>query len=180
MDFIALCKEAHQIAVDHGWWEQDRSELEIMALIHSEVSEAVEECRKGRPSVYWFGWSAGMFDTPREQKIISGFKDGVKPEGELIELADVCIRIFDWIGNISVSRIEIERQKYNQSAPSAIVKPIEFYGALHRWLENIELGFIVGKIEQWCAARGWNLEEAITRKMEYNRTRPTRHGGKLH
>jgi hypothetical protein len=41
--------EVHQIAVDHGWWKDNRPDGEIVALIHSELSECLEACRTGYP-----------------------------------------------------------------------------------------------------------------------------------
>ena len=35
-------QEVHQNAVAHGWWETERDPAEIIALIHSEWSEALE------------------------------------------------------------------------------------------------------------------------------------------
>jgi len=59
------CKEIHQNAIDHGWWEEPREAPELLCLLHSEVSEALEAYR--------------MSDS-------DGFKE---------ELADVAIRLFD-------------------------------------------------------------------------------------
>ena len=42
-----FAKEVHENAVAHGWWETARSFPEVAALIHSEVSEALEEWRDG-------------------------------------------------------------------------------------------------------------------------------------
>lgn len=96
MTISDLIIDAHRTAREHGWWETDRNNYELMALIHSEISEAVEALRKGDN------------DHVRE------------------ELADVLIRIFDL-----------------------------------------------------CGSRGWDLEDAVLRKMAFNKTRPYRHGGKL-
>ena len=44
----AVARQVHAIAKDHGFWPEDgRNDLEIMALIHSEISEAVEALRMG-------------------------------------------------------------------------------------------------------------------------------------
>lgn len=45
-------KHCHSIAKDHGWHDTERSPLEIIALMHSELSEAVEEVRRNTPPVY--------------------------------------------------------------------------------------------------------------------------------
>ena len=41
-----LMDEIHQCAVDHGWWENERNDGEMIALIHSELSEILEALRK--------------------------------------------------------------------------------------------------------------------------------------
>ena len=94
-----LTKEIHDNAVSHGWWDEPRNLLEIAALCHSELSEAVEEYRAGRPMV----WEN---------------EDG-KPEGIATEMADCVIRILDWFGHEGLDADEIVRQKmaYNRGRP---------------------------------------------------------------
>jgi len=41
MTIEELCKRSHDIAVSKGWHEQERSFGEVVALFHSEVSEAL-------------------------------------------------------------------------------------------------------------------------------------------
>ncbi len=41
--------QVHQNAIDHGFWESDRSDAEGIALMHSELSEALESIRKSHP-----------------------------------------------------------------------------------------------------------------------------------
>lgn len=98
MTIIELCKKAYEMAVAKGWYEIPRSSLEFHALIHSEVSEATEEARKGSPPVY----------------LVNG-----KPEGELIELADVIIRIADYCGSREWDLNGAIREKlaYNSTRP---------------------------------------------------------------
>ena len=44
--------------------------------------------------------------------------------------------------------------------------------------ELIELADAIIRIADWCGFKGWDLEEALKVKMEYNKTRPYRHGNK--
>lgn len=99
-----LINEAHRTAVSKGWWDDgDRNLYEQVALMHSELSEAVEELRAdhGVTEVYFNEDKPG------------------KPEGFPIELADVLIRIFDTAGRYGIdlpAAIDM-KLKYNKSRP---------------------------------------------------------------
>ena len=41
-----LISQAHQVAKDKGFWEQERNKPEMLMLIVSEVAEALEALRK--------------------------------------------------------------------------------------------------------------------------------------
>ncbi len=96
-----LVAESHRTAVQHGWWDGARSAPEILCLIHSEISEALEEYRDGRD--------------PREIR----YSDEGKPEGFGIELADAVIRIADLCGyyGIDLSRLLQIKMEYNEGRP---------------------------------------------------------------
>lgn len=95
-----LQRIAHENAVAKGWHETRRSDGEMICLMHSELSEALEELRNGK--------------TPAEIY----FKDQ-KPEGVPIELADVVIRVFDFCGlhNIDLQAAIVTKMVYNQTRP---------------------------------------------------------------
>lgn len=93
-DFIKKC---HTTAKLKGWWDEERNDGELIALMHSELSEALEAMR-----------------------------NHLATDAIAEELADCCIRIFDY-----------------------------------------------------CGARDIDLEKALINKMEYNKTRPYRHGKKF-
>ena len=53
MNINEYAQEVHQNAVTHGWWATERDSAEIIALIHSEWSEALEEARAGSPMIWY-------------------------------------------------------------------------------------------------------------------------------
>lgn len=122
-----LMQVAHQTAIDKGWWENDQRSLgELIALMHSELSEALEEWRvhglEQSHFIYVTDPTLGYIPIHQGDHIT----DDAKPEGIAVEFADVLIRIFDT-----------------------------------------------------CAHYNIPLDHALMLKMNYNQTRPYRHGGKL-
>lgn len=51
MEIKTLVAKAHENAVKHGFWEPPLAFGTAIALIHSELSEALEEERNGNPDV---------------------------------------------------------------------------------------------------------------------------------
>lgn len=101
--FERLSQLNHRNAVSKGWWEKPRGHGELIALMHSELSEALEGLRHGNP--------------PSDH--IPDFSAAEE------EFADVIIRIMDFAG-----------------------------------------------------FAGYRVAEAILAKMEFNKTRAYKHGGK--
>jgi NTP pyrophosphatase (non-canonical NTP hydrolase) len=101
-----LRDEIHQTAVEHGWWDDERTFGDVIALCHSELSEALEEYRNGMPMVYFPCNNGGMCDSKT-----SNCKSK-KPEGIAIELADCMIRILDYCGHAGIDIEEAIRIKH--------------------------------------------------------------------
>jgi NTP pyrophosphatase (non-canonical NTP hydrolase) len=130
-----LISGCYSTALDKGWWEKYGDNVheakkkwvpEIIgskvALMHSELSEALEELRNRRD----YGMTPYFSKGDQIIEIVSaGLRENAKPEGLAAELADAVIRIFDLAG----------------------------------WL-------------------GLDLAKAIEWKMQYNKTRSHKHGGK--
>lgn len=95
-----FCLKAYQNSLDHGFYDKPPTFLERMALIHSEVSEAAEEHRKGMANDHVY------------------YENG-KPEGIPIELADALIRIADFCGrnNIDLEKAIETKHEYNVGRP---------------------------------------------------------------
>lgn len=97
-----LVTKAHEISKAKGWHDEgmERSVGEDIALMHSELSEALEDFRAGR--------------FPAEV-----YSEGEKPCGIPVELADVLIRIFDFCGKheIDLGSSVLDKMQYNATRP---------------------------------------------------------------
>ena len=182
MTIEELCKRSYDIAVSKGWHEQKRSLGEAIALMHSEVSEAVE-----------------CFRDPLHQPGDTWYSEGGKPEGMVYELADLLIRIADTSVDL---KIPVSEKMVNSKVSDFGVgfggvpeSLLELLSGIHKSLslayrssmlwyvpEGEEIAnFFADAMENTgylCRSNDWNLEKAVEEKMRYNETRARRHGGK--
>jgi NTP pyrophosphatase (non-canonical NTP hydrolase) len=95
--FEAMGYLVHQVAVSKGWWEEERNPGEMIALMHSELSEALEGLRKGNP--------------PDEH--LPEFKSVE------VELADCIIRIMDFAARwgLRVGDALVSKHAFNATRP---------------------------------------------------------------
>lgn len=118
MTISEIVERAHGNAVQHGFWDPAPEFGTALALVHSELSEALEEMRVGNkirpgnptPMIYYSG--GGYVAT-------APTKACTKPEGVAIELADAVIRIADLCGHMGIdleSAIAL-KMEYNEGRP---------------------------------------------------------------
>lgn len=123
-----LKRAVHETAIEHGWWDidgSDRNMGEMIALMHSELSEALESYRDSEPYLFFRANDVpGLVGEQRWEgpSTIKG-DDGVeylgKPEGLAAEFADVIIRILDTCERlgIPITRALITKHNYNLTRP---------------------------------------------------------------
>lgn len=116
-----LVKEIHENAVNHGFWEKEPTFGEVIALCHSELSEALEEYRDERPNIYGTCSISPEHCEHCEHSENCDLKhfNSCKPEGVAVELADCIIRIFDYCGakGIDIEAVIRAKHEYNKTRP---------------------------------------------------------------
>ena len=109
MTLNELAQEINDNARAHGFWDGSRNFGEQIALMHSELSEALEEHRNGKPAEYCDhehgpGWECDA---------------ACKPEGVAVELADCLMRILDTMHSLGVDIdwVVARKMAYNATRP---------------------------------------------------------------
>ena len=112
-----LSKQIYQNNKEKGFWDNERSFSEVVALTHCELSEAFEEYRNKEKlpnnGMYYYSNKNGeIFENNDEQ-------NSLKPEGMASEMIDVIIRVLDWCGkeNLDVDALIEEKLNYNKQRP---------------------------------------------------------------
>lgn len=128
---MAVQREIFETAEQSGWHEHDRELPEAIALMHSELSEALEAYRDGMAETsnqYRYKVDDIFIDPahddgeyayttlPRMENVEGDTVLG-KPEGVASELADVIIRILDYSEqkDIETVRVMLQKMEFNKT-----------------------------------------------------------------
>ncbi len=206
----ALCQRSRDISLEKGWLNPDGTDprplYTVIALFHTELSEAFEEIRNNKPlnEVYYevkFKESDGSTtkqivssaDIEAARKVEGKYGRGrdfldAKPCGFPIELADYAIRIAQYFGS-ALKGAELERFT-SDTVQVESDNAEKFIAYLHadcsRALSGPGvpttlahcMGTSLSKVFSFCEKNDIDIWAAIDEKEAYNRTRPVRHGGK--
>lgn len=182
-------QEIYEINQKNGWFDDERTWLDDIALLHSEVSEAFEAFR-----------SWGLDDRTRALCMHDHEEDSwdgsychpnhlCKPQGVGSELADILVRILDTVQRTN-GHITIEAVVEAASGSSWNFEGFTFGGdvaRLHCQIsrlmdvdkdELLSLGLVFGFLKAWNEWLGLDMYWELERKIAYNETRDYRHGNK--
>ena len=164
-----LTDQIDQYTVEKGWRETINSWGEYVALLHTEISEILENFRDRGLTAYTTATG--------------------KPDDIGSEVADCVIRLLDMC---SVHRIPV----YDMDMELGDVSPLpvspeftvnefgDWVALLHHYADRMWANPTFGpplflRIVMAFAVRwGIDVEREVDRKMAYNRTRPYQHGGR--
>ncbi len=187
-----MMAEVVAVNTEKGWYDQEVTLGEYVALLQSETGEALDAWRKH-----------GLEDAtdPDGDRTVSMRKVNLaKPEGVGSEMADVFIRFLDMTEAHNLAALNKSLRECMDSpladippwaggqpypgAPDVICTFGEHMGWINRcagdiWCQELTGGwYTFMAIITTCDTFNINLHAEYTRKIAYNRTRPYRHGGK--
>jgi NTP pyrophosphatase (non-canonical NTP hydrolase) len=112
-----LSKEIHENACNKGFWDKERNTGEMLMLVVSEASEAMEADRIGKYSD-WVDRLPPIMDNLPDEKFRKIFEQEVKGTFE-DEMADVVIRVMDimYSRGASLEWHIKQKMRYNKSRP---------------------------------------------------------------
>jgi hypothetical protein len=172
-----LRDEARNTAVEHGF--KDATPLEEIALMHTELSEAIEDIRRGMQLNEFEYAHKGKVDDIYEsgplREAVSGAVDRL--EKTLIELSDLTItgrhdlranekfgqagRDLAAIRALAETKRRLDNEMLNQAKPIGVPS---------------EMADVIIRVLDFCGKHDIDIERAVNEKMAYNKTRPFKHG----
>lgn len=197
MRFQSLMNEAHDTAVEKGFWEEERPDTDAISLMHSELSEALEYWRKGN----------------QPDGKLTDF------DGASVELADTIIRIWDTCAERGYWLVEALSGLLDKNGEGVIVSS-DWVNGFNQLADRLFNSDIIGKETSFATDLAFThadltdtmyasldessdeeigehyakvvlmimamsgkyklrVAEAIPLKMNYNKNRPYKHGKKF-
>ena len=191
MDYSSYIKEAFGIAKDHGFHDVELPVNHFIMLIVTEISEMVEADRKNKrcrlnnfdKAGVSFNMGSG-FVTKFENKVKDTLED---------EMADVVIRLCDFCGSLGVLpyrndvMVDMSDEFAKFWGDKSVCEQCFYLSSMVVDVERVSydaddsemrkrlgstLSFIFEMANYHCIDLLWHVD----RKMEYNESRPRRHG----
>ena len=183
-DLNPIAIKANEAAKSKGFYDETPNVGQLFMLIISELGEALEADRKGRTYDKSKGYALTL-----DSMTVLGFERLVKDTVE-DEIADAVIRILDFCGYygqvINLSRYAdmgefevVEGENIGSvllDVTTQICKSRAAFTSPYDWEFEAHLHAALLLLFNLASSRGFDLMWHIRMKMEYNATRPTKHG----
>lgn len=192
MEMNKLKERAYDIAVKHGWYDEEPSMIHQAMMVITELGEIINADREGR--------NADRLEFERALRTIPNlgfqriFDTYIKNTVE-DEFADAVIRILSMAGQ---QKVTLPEEPYSEEhlaegvtasnaacACSPLGRPLTLPEELFLLVSDLtsdnpdsSMGNILFTLLVIAKRRGIDIEWHIEQKMKYNELRPYKHGGK--
>lgn len=178
-DLPSLAKAIHEEAMTKGFWDKKRNLGEMLMLIVSELSEALEADRE---------------PPPNEESALFYYGENGKPEGVITELADAIIRCLDTLyaqlplpGTLQ----DLVEERYDFHTSVHVVYELNPYVISNNFGDNLLkvcdfvirakrdirwLADVIVFCDRLSATLGYDVWQIVEEKFKYNKTRKRMHG----
>lgn len=178
-----LIATAYKTACDHGFHDEEKSNVHWMMLVCTEVAEMVEADRKSRRVKLN---KDDLDNVLRFNDFVPTFEHFVKNTLE-DETADVCIRLFDFLGCRHIEpELFVDKKDYwnnyfaNMTVCEQCYEILQGVTLICNTSTPNEIAEIAGAMIRFCfdfaKHHGFDLEQHIVWKMKYNDFRDKMHG----
>lgn len=171
-DIRELCKEAHENAVRHGFWDEEHDIRHYLMLVITELAEAVQAYRKNRFADRGeYNEMVGVRGCSEDTAFLVCIKDTFEDE-----MADACIRLMDLAGQgYAVLTDDFVFEDLAETEITVTLFRAIFF--MQKMMNHI--GQLVMYLIRLSEAIGIDIEWHIRAKMAYNKSRPYLHGNKF-
>ena len=174
---------SYKIACKHGFHDEEKSNAHWMMLVVSEIGEMVEADRKNRRVKLK---KDDLDNTLRFNDFAPTYELWVKGTLEE-ETADVCIRLFDFLGMKGIEPDVFDEKKDDWrimfsklSICEQCYELVQCITAIYNDTDVNEIAMYAGAALLFCfdfaEKHGFDLEYHIEQKMKYNESREKLHG----
>jgi NTP pyrophosphatase (non-canonical NTP hydrolase) len=177
--------QIHALNAEKGFWDNPRTIEECAMLVITELSEAVDADRKGRRVKNPQEVKSRILDILSQKNFgensfetvlfVESFEYAIKDTVE-DELADACIRLYDYGAHFSDVTEMLEHNSFDALESDNSFCHQVFKITKHITEYPLAVYEAIWRISRLAVTFNIDLDFHIIAKLEYNKTRPYKHG----